>query len=91
MIMTSTMASTSARKIWSAINALQPLFRPDCKRERALKCWDKVFATTFFGERFEDEKRASLTAPAIISSAALSSTSTAAAAAVDSAGGGRYA
>ena len=78
-------------KLTDAINALQPLFRSDCKRERALKCWDKVFATTFFGERCEDEKRASLTAPAIISSAALLSSTSTAAAAVDSAGGGRYA
>ena len=80
-------------KLTDAINALQPLFSPDCTRERALKCWDKVFATTFFSERLEDEKRASVTAPAIISSAALlsSASASAAAAAVNSAGGGRNA
>ena len=78
-------------KLTDAINALQPLFRPDCKRERALKCWDRVFATTFFGERFEDEKRASMTAPAIITSGALLSSTSTAAAAVNSVGGGRYA
>ena len=76
-------------KLTDAINALQPLFRSDCTRERALGCWDKVFATTFFGERFEDEKRASLTGPAITSSAVLLPSTSAAA--VSSAGGGRYA
>ena len=78
-------------KLTDAINALQPLFRPDCKRERALKCWDRVFATTFFGERFEDEKRALMTAPAIITSGAFLSSTSTAAAAVNSVGGGRYA
>lgn len=78
-------------KLTDAIGVLQPLFSADCTRERALKCWDKVFATTFFSERFEDEKRASLTAPAIISSATLLSSTSTAAAAVSSAGGGRHA
>ena len=78
-------------KLSDAIDALQPLFSTDCTRERALKCWDKVFATTFFSERLEDEKRASVTAPAIISSAALLSSTAPAVAAVSSPGGGRYA
>ena len=78
-------------KLADAIDLLQPLFRTDCTRERALKCWDKVFATTFFSERLENEQRASVTAPAIISSAALLSSTSAAAAAVSSAGGGRHA
>ena len=78
-------------KLTDAIDALQPLFRSNCTRERALECWDKVFATTFFSERFEDEKRASMAAPAIITSGALLSSTSTAAAAVNSAGGGRYA
>lgn len=78
-------------KLMDAIDALQPLFDPDCTRKRALKCWDTVFATTFFSERLEDEQRASVTAPAIISSAALLSSTSTAAAAVSSAGGGRHA
>jgi len=53
-------------KLSDAIGWLQPLFRVDCTRERALRCWDKVFATTFFGERLENERRASARAPAII-------------------------
>ena len=78
-------------KLTYAIDALQPLFSVDCTRERALECWDKVFATTFFSERLEDEKRASVTAPAVITSAALLSSTSTAAAAVNSAGGGRRA
>ena len=78
-------------KLTDAISTLQPLFSEDCTRERALECWDKVFATTFFSERLEDEKRSSLTAPAIVSSAALLSSTSTAAAAVSSAGGGRHA
>lgn len=78
-------------KLTEAIDTLQPLFETDCTRERALKCWDKVFATTFFSERLEEEKRAAVAAPAIISSAALLGATAAAAAAVSSAGGGRHA
>ena len=78
-------------RLTDAINALQPLFGADCTRERALKCWDKVFATTFFSERYENEKRASVTASTKISSAAILSSTSTAAAAVSSAGGGRFA
>ena len=78
-------------KLTEAIDNLQPLFDADCTRERALKCWDKVFATTFFSERFENEKRAAIATPAIISSAALLGLTSTAAAAVSSAGGGRHA
>ena len=78
-------------KLNDAVLWLQPLFRVDCTRERALRCWDKVFATTFFGERFEKEQRASVRAPAIISSGALLSSTAPAAAAISSAGGGRHA
>lgn len=78
-------------KLTDAIDTLQPLFRSDCTRERALECWDKVFATTFFSERLENEKRATATAPAIIGSAAVLSSTSAAANAVRSAGGGRSA
>jgi hypothetical protein len=67
-------------KLTAAIDTLQPLFEADCTRERALKCWDKVFVTTFFGERLEEEQRAAVAAPAIITSAGLLSlTATAAA------------
>ena len=78
-------------KVAEAIDTLQPLFDTDCTRERALKCWDKVFATTFFSERLEEEQRAAVAAPAIITSGALLSQTSAAAAAVSSAGGGRHA
>ena len=78
-------------KLTEAIDNFQPLFDADCTRERALKCWDKVFATTLFSERLEEEQRAAVAAPAIISSAALLGSTATAAAAVSSAGGGRHA
>lgn len=78
-------------KLTEAIDTLAPLFDADCKREKALKCWDKVFATTFFSERLESEQRASVAAPAIIGSAALLSATAAAASAVSTVGGGRHA
>jgi len=78
-------------KLTEAIDTLAALFDPDCTREKALKCWDKVFATIFFSERLEEEQRASAAAPAIISAAALLSATAAASQAVSSAGGGRHA
>lgn len=78
-------------KLDEHIGNLDPLFDADCSREKALDCWDKVFATTFFGQRLEDEKRASIAAPAIISSAAIIGQVGSAAAAVSNAGGGRHA
>lgn len=55
-------------KLQTAVADLQPLFEPDCTREKALKCWDKVFNTTFFSDRYEQEmsKSAALAAPAIL-------------------------
>ena len=78
-------------KLTEAIDTLQPLFRTDCTRTRALKCWDKVFATTFFSERLENEQRAAVTAPTSITSAGLLSSPSSADGAVRSAGGGRQA
>ena len=78
-------------KLTDAINSLQPLFDTDCTREKALKCWDKVFATTFFSKRFEDEQRASVAAPAVVSSTSLLSSTSTAEGAVSNVGGGRYA
>ncbi len=76
-------------KLTNAIDWLQPLFRTDCKRERALKCWDKVFATTFFSERLEKEAQASTSA--FVGSAAIISSTSRARDAVNTAGGGRHA
>ncbi|HYE29060.1 MAG TPA: hypothetical protein VEA61_12630 [Allosphingosinicella sp.] len=78
-------------KLSEAITALQPLFSPSCTRAEALACWDKVFNTTFFSERHEEEARSSLAAPAIISSLGLLAQAGAAAAAVSDAGSGRHA
>lgn len=38
-------------KLSDALTWLEPLFKVDCIRKEALKCWDKVFSTTFFSER----------------------------------------
>lgn len=84
-------ASKFRDKLTDAIDTLAPLFDAHCTREKALKCWDKVFATTFFSERLEEEKRAALSAPALIGSAALLAATSSTAAAVSSAGGGRHA
>lgn len=42
-----------------AIDKLEVLFKKSCTDEHALKAWDKVFNTTFFSERIEDQKAAS--------------------------------
>jgi hypothetical protein len=45
-----------------ALRALAPLFEQDCTRKKALKCWDKVYATDFFGDRVEMTAKAAPTA-----------------------------
>ena len=45
-------------RLTEAINTLVPLFDPDCSRKKALKCWDKVFSTTFFSDRDGHKKDA---------------------------------
>lgn len=49
-------------RLTEAIDTLAPLFEHDCTRTKALKCWDKVYATTFFGDRDETkiEKKSAL-------------------------------
>ena len=78
-------------KLTEAIETLAPLHEADCTRERALARWDRVFSTNFFSKRLEDERRAALHAPAIVSAATLLGATAAAAASVSSAGGGRHA
>ena len=79
-------------KLSEALRWLQPLFEPACTRNEALACWDKVFNTTFFSERGEEEARsaASMIRP-LVTSAALIGLETATSAAVLSGGGGRHA
>jgi hypothetical protein len=38
-------------KLTEALDNLAPLFESNCTRTKALKCWDKVFSTTFFSNR----------------------------------------
>ena len=49
-------------RLTEAIDTLATLFDNDCTRAEALKCWDKVYATTFFSDRDESkrEKKSSL-------------------------------
>ena len=79
-------------RLGEALNALAPLFEGDCDREKALKCWDKMFNTTFFSERYEAESQAKSTAAApAVKSSSLRRSTVAAGAAVSTTGGGRYA
>lgn len=41
-------------RLTDAIGWLEPLFEQDCDRKKALKCWDKVFDTKFFMNRYEE-------------------------------------
>lgn len=79
-------------RLTEALGWLEPLFDPNCTRNEALTCWDKVFNTTFFSERGEEEARASssLLRPPL-TSAALIGLERAASAAVLTGGGGRHA
>jgi hypothetical protein len=44
-------------RLTETIDTLAPLFEADCTRTKALKCWDKVFATTFFSDRDEPKSQ----------------------------------
>jgi len=82
-------------KLTEAIDNLAPLFEPDCTRKEALKCWDKVFNTTFFSDRLEKTAEATaktaVATPAILTAGLLSNVAAAAQSAVRKEGGGRYA
>lgn len=47
-------------RLSEAIDSFAPLFEADCTRTKALKCWDKVFATTFFSDRDEPKSQANV-------------------------------
>lgn len=59
-------------KLKNATEDLRPLFDPECTREKALKCWDKVFDTTFFSDRYKEgiSKAAALAPSAILGASA---------------------
>lgn len=84
-------------RLTEALTWLEPLFAHDCDREKALKCWDKVFATKFFSKRHESEKEAQAGAGSprveILTSGLFrqQGADPAAQAAVHKEGGGRYA
>lgn len=79
-------------KLTEAIDTLQPLFNANCSRDEALKCWDKVFSTTFFSNRGEEQARAAASyVRPVAASAALIGMESATSAAVLTSGGGRHA
>lgn len=82
-------------KLTEAIDNLAPLFESDCTREKALKCWDKVFNTTFFSGRMKKtaglETKSSVSTPGILTAGLISDAAVAAQTAVRKEGGGRYA
>lgn len=81
-------------KLTEALDNLAPLFDSNCTRKTALKCWDKVFNTTFFSDRLETEKTAAAaSAPGILTSGLLKSAGASASAhrAVQKEGGERFA
>ena len=83
-------------RLTDAMNNLAPLFESDCTREKALKCWDKVYNTAFFSDRLDKTKTeavatAGVAAPSVISSGLLASAAEASRSAVRKEGGGRYA
>lgn len=54
-------------RLSEALNDMAPLFDRDCTRTKALKCWDKVFATDFFSLRAaKNDRVAGLGTPAIL-------------------------
>ena len=79
-------------KLSEALGWLDPLFESGCTRNKALACWDKVFNTSFFSERGEEEARSEASwARPVIGSAALIGLEERTSAAVLSSGGGRHA
>jgi hypothetical protein len=79
-------------RLTDALADLAPLDEHDCTREKALKCWDKVFATKFFRNRYESEEAStSVAAPAVLTSGQIKDASAASGQAVRKEGGGRYA
>jgi hypothetical protein len=77
-------------KLDEAIANLEPLFEHDCTRQKALKCWDKVYVTEFFSDRYEPVSKASasVSAPSVLTGLF---SDKAPAAPVRKEGGGRYA
>jgi hypothetical protein len=45
-------------KLSEALDTLAPLFAYGCTRKQALRCWDKVFATSFFSDQEEARAKA---------------------------------
>ena len=81
------------KKLNWAIDKLEVLFEKDCTQEQALKAWGKVFNTTFFSDRINEEDTESQNVKNSINSTILIKGSEKAARKepVSKRGGGRYA
>ena len=81
-------------RLTEAINSLAPLFELGCTRERALKCWDKVFNTDFFTGQLDvpdAHSKSTLAAPNLLNRGLLSKESAISGGAIRKGGSGRYA
>ena len=84
-------------KLTEALNKMDRLFAPDCTRKEALRCWDKLFGTTYFVDGYDGEQEekaqaaANPAAPAVLSSGLLIQQGSSAMGAVRKEGGGRHA
>lgn len=82
-------------KLKEALDWLEPTLNSDCTGETALKCWDKVFNTEFFGKRKQRAQKSEVaaTSPSVLNAEWLRDEGERAAAqgAVQKEGGGRYA
>lgn len=82
-------------KLTDALANLEPLFGPECTRKEALKCWDRVFNTTFFIERETASAgvatKSALASSAVLTTGLVSNAAAASEGAVRKEGGGRYA
>ncbi|EIG62893.1 cyclic GMP-AMP synthase DncV-like nucleotidyltransferase [Bradyrhizobium sp. WSM1253] len=76
-------------KLDEALANLAPLFDSDCDSQKALKCWDKVYATEFFSDCYKPVSKASSSVAAPALAGLFSGREPEAAVRKD--GGGRYA
>ncbi len=80
-------------RLKDALAWLKPLQEDDCTREKALKCWDKMFSTDFFSRRYDDEASKNDSGSSLLTAGIIkeAGSSEEARAAVRKEGGGRYA
>lgn len=79
-------------RLSDALRWLEPLFETDCSQVKARKCWDDVFATTYFSDLNPKEVKASSEAGGtVLTSGLLREAAASAQPSMNKVGGGRYA